>query len=397
MPVKIARGRGRKLPPVARPRVFAASHMFVAKLGFNSRVSRGARPAQVCGGGPDAVWEGLHMKFASCLAAAALSLLSGAAFAGELTVYTALEADLLPIYKKSFEEKNPGVTIRWVRDSTGIITAKLLAEKDNPQADAVLGTAATSLQLLDAEGMLEPYAPVGLARIDPRFVARDTPPTWVGTNAWAAALCVNTVELKKRELPIPTSWEDLAKPEYKGLIVMPNPASSGTGFLDVSSWLQLWGDKKGWEFMEALHQNIATYTHSGSKPCTLAASGEYPIGISFEFRAARVINQGAPVVAVVPSEGVGWDVEASAIVKGTANEEDARKLLDWAVSDDAMKIYAKNYAILGNAALEEKIPNVPADIKAKLIRNDFEWAAAHRAEILEQWQRRFGSKSEAKN
>ncbi|WP_371346417.1 putative 2-aminoethylphosphonate ABC transporter substrate-binding protein [Ancylobacter sp. IITR112] len=330
------------------------------------------------------------------LLVASLALLSGVAHAGELTVYTALEADLLPVYKKSFEEQNPGITIRWVRDSTGIITAKLLAEKDNPQADVVLGTAATSLQVLDAEGMLEGYAPKGLDKIDLRFVSKDTPPTWIGTNAWAAALCVNTVEMKKRDLPIPTSWADLAKPEYKGLVVMPNPASSGTGFLDVSSWLQMWGDEKGWAYMDALHQNIATYTHSGSKPCTLAASGEYPIGISFAFRAARVINQGAPVVAIVPTEGVGWDVEASAIIKGTPNEADARKLIDWAVSDAAMQIYAKNYAILGNPAMEETIKNIPADIKAKLIKNDFEWAASHRAAILEEWQKRFGSKSEPK-
>ncbi|RBP17650.1 iron(III) transport system substrate-binding protein [Roseiarcus fermentans] len=331
------------------------------------------------------------------LAAVVFSLLASSALANDLTVYTALEADLLPIYKKSFEDRYPGVNIRWVRDSTGIITAKLLAEKDNPQADAVLGTAATSLQLLDNEGMLEHYAPKGLDKIDPRFVSRDTPPTWVGANAWAAALCVNTVEMKKRNLAIPQTWADLARPEYKGLIVMPNPASSGTGFLDVSSWLQMMGDEKGWAYMEALHQNIATYTHSGSKPCTLAASGEYPIGISFEFRAARVMSQGAPVVVVVPSEGVGWDVEASAIVKGTPNEDDARKLIDWAVSDDAMKIYAKYYAILGNAAFEEPIPNLPTDIKAKLSKNDFEWAAAHRADILDAWQKRFGAKSEAKN
>ncbi|MFS8036596.1 putative 2-aminoethylphosphonate ABC transporter substrate-binding protein [Xanthobacter sp. AM11] len=328
--------------------------------------------------------------------AAALCLLAGTVLADELTVYTALEADLLPIYKKSFEEKNPGTTIRWVRDSTGIITAKLLAEKDNPQADVVLGTAATSLQLLDTEGLLAPYAPKGIEKIDVRFLDNEKPPAWVGTNAWAAALCVNTTEMKKRNLPVPASWADLTKPEYKGLIVMPNPASSGTGFLDVSSWLQMFGEEKGWAFMNALHQNIATYTHSGSKPCTLAASGEYPIGISFEFRAARLINQGAPLVAVIPAEGIGWDMEASGIIKGTGNEAGAKALLDWAVSDDAMKIYAKYYAILANPAMEEKIPNIPADLKDKLIKNDFAWAASHRAAILEEWQRRFDSKSEAK-
>lgn len=327
---------------------------------------------------------------------AAASLMASTALAGELTVYTALEADLLPVYQKSFEARNPGITIRWVRDSTGIITAKLLAEKDNPQADVVLGTAATSLQLLESEGMLEAYAPTGLDKLDPRFIDATTPPAWVGTNAWAAALCVNKVEMEKRNLPIPTSWADLTKPEYQGLIVMPNPASSGTGFLDVSSWLQMWGNDKGWAYMDALDKNVATYTHSGSKPCTLASSGEYPIGVSFEFRAARMIDKGAPIAAVIPSEGIGWDMEASGILKGTANEADAKALLDWAVSDEAMKIYAENYAILANPAMEKQIPNLPADIKSKLIKNNFAWAASNRARILEEWQKRFDAKSEPK-
>ena len=302
----------------------------------------------------------------------------------------------MPIYQKSFEAANPGTTIRWVRDSTGVITAKLLAEKDNPTADAVLGTAATSLLLLKAEGMLDPYEPAHLDKLDKRFVDDDHPPQWVGTNAWAAALCVNTIEMQKRNLAAPQSWADLTKPEYQGLIVMPNPASSGTGFLDVSSWLQMMGEEKGWAFMDALHKNIATYVHSGSKPCTLAASGEHPIGISFEFRAAKLINDGAPIVAVVPTEGIGWDMEASAIIKGTPNLEDAQKLLDWATSDDAMKIYAQNYAILANESFEQPNKNIPANLKDKLIKNDFEWAASHRAEILEEWQKRYDNKSEPK-
>lgn len=337
------------------------------------------------------------MKRVTSLAAiAAFCALTGVATAGDLTVYTALEADLLPIYKKSFQEKFPGTNIRWVRDSTGIITAKLLAEKNNPQADVVLGTAATSLLLLEAEGMLEPYAPAGLDKIDARFRDKANPPAWVGTDAWAAALCVNTVEMEKRKLPIPASWADLLKPEYKGLVVMPNPASSGTGFLDVSSWLQLWGDEKGWDFMDGLDKNVALYTHSGSKPCSLAASGEFPIGVSFAFRAARLINQGAPIKAVAPAEGVGWDMEASAMMKGTKNAEGAKQLLDWSVSDEAMKIYAKYYAILGNPKMEEAVPNFPADLKARLINNNFEWAASNRASILKEWQRRYDSKSEPK-
>jgi iron(III) transport system substrate-binding protein len=323
-----------------------------------------------------------------------LAFTAAAAGAADLTVYTALEADLLPVYKKSFEAANPDIRINWVRDSTGVITAKLLAEKDNPQADVVLGTAATSLLLLKSEGMLEPYAPTGVATLDPRFVDADEPPYWVGSNAWSAALCVNTVEMERKGLPMPASWADLTKPEYRGMIVMPNPASSGTGFLDVSSWLQMMGEEEGWAFMDALHQNVATYTHSGSKPCTMAAAGEYPIGISFEFRAARLASEGAPIVAVIPSEGIGWDMEASAIIAGTDEIDAAQALLDWAVSDEAMAIYAQNYAILANQDLEQPIEGLPAGIRDKLIANDFEWAAHERAAILEEWQGRYDAKSE---
>lgn len=331
------------------------------------------------------------------LLALGTALVPGLAGAAELTVYTALEADLLPVYEKSFNAEHPDIKINWVRDSTGVITAKLLAEADNPQADVVLGTAATSLLLLKSEGLLEGYAPKGMDKLDPRFIDEDQPPAWVGSDAWSAALCVNKVEMEKRGLAIPASWADLTKPEYKGLIVMPNPASSGTGYLDVSAWLQMMGADKGWAYMDALNQNIATYVHSGSKPCTLAASGEYPIGISFEYRAAKLEADGAPIVAVIPSEGIGWEMEASGIIAGTDQPEAARALIDWAVSDAAMAIYADNFAILANPALEKPIAGLPAGIRDKLIKNDFEWAANERSTILDQWQGRYGAKSEPKS
>lgn len=323
------------------------------------------------------------------------AVMPGLAGAADLTVYTALEADVLPVYEKSFNAAHPDITINWVRDSTGIITAKLLAEADNPQADVVLGTAATSLLLLKSEGLLEPYSPAGLDALDTRFVDADQPPSWVGTNAWAAALCINTIEMDKRGLAHPASWADLARPEYQGLIVMPNPASSGTGYLNVSAWIQMMGEAPAWTYMDALHQNIATYTHSGSKPCTQAASGEFPIGVSFEYRAAKLAADGAPILAVIPSEGIGWEMEASGIVVGTDEPEAARALIDWAVSDEAMAIYAQHYAILANAPMEQPIAGLPTGIRDKMIENDFEWAANERARILEEWQRRYATKTEA--
>ncbi len=172
--------------------------------------------------------------------ALALTLLlyfsSGAAAAKtELTVYTAVETELMEPYKKTFEAANPDITIKWVRDSTGIITSRLLAEKDAPKADVVFGLNVTSVLLLDRNGMLAPYRPKG-ADGAPAFMCDGREqPTWTGMSACPAAICVNKPELEKLGLPVPKTWEDLTDPRYKGHIIMSNPGSSGAAYSIISS------------------------------------------------------------------------------------------------------------------------------------------------------------------
>ena len=328
--------------------------------------------------------------------AAASLVLAASAPATALTVYTAVEAEDLKKYAARFNEDHPDIEIKWVRDSTGIVTAKLLAEKDNPKADVIWGLAATSLLLMKSEGMLHPYKPKGIEKLDPRFVDKDDPPAWTGMDAWVAAICVNTVEQGKHGFPTPMSWKDLTKPEYKGHVAMPNPNSSGTGFLDVSSWLQIFGEEGGWQFMDALHENINHYTHSGSKPCKQAARGEVPIGVSFAFRGAKSKAKGAPIDIIIPSEGIGWDMEATAIVNGTKNLEAAQTLVDWSISEKANMMYNEGYAVIGISELAKPVEHFPDGILEAMIDNDFEFAANNRKRILAEWQKRYDSKSEAK-
>lgn len=329
--------------------------------------------------------------------AGSLLVLGSAQAATELTVYTAVEAEDLKKYAERFNEDHPDITIKWVRDSTGIVTAKLLAEKDNPQADVIWGLAATSLLLMKGQGMLEPYAPQGLDRLDPKFRDKADPPAWTGMDAWVAAICFNTVEAEKNNLPMPKSWKDLTKPEYKGHVAMPNPNSSGTGFLDVSSWLQMMGEDGGWAFMDALHENINHYTHSGSKPCKQAASGEVAIGISFAFRGAKSKAEGAPIEIIIPEEGIGWDMEATAVVKGTDQMDAAKTLVDWSISEKANQMYNEGYAVVAITELAKPVEHFPAGILEAMIDNDFEWAAENRERILAEWQKRYDSKSEPKS
>ena len=314
----------------------------------------------------------------------------------ELTVYTAVEAEDLSRYAAKFNESHPDITINWVRDSTGIITAKLLAERDNPQADVVWGLAGTSLLLLKAEGMLEAYKPAGVEKLDSKFVDSDNPPAWVGMDAWVAAVCYNTVEAGKAGLTPPTSWQDLTDPQYAGHIIMPNPNSSGTGFLDVSSWLQIFGEEGGWAYMDGLHKNIARDTHSGSKPCKLAAAGEIPIGVSFAFRGAKSKAAGAPLDIIVPTEGVGWDMDATAIVAGTAYLEAAQKLVDFSVTREANEMYNQGYAVVAYPGVAKPVEFFPEGLIDAMIPNDFEFAANNRARILNEWQSRYDGKSDPK-
>jgi iron(III) transport system substrate-binding protein len=333
------------------------------------------------------------------IAVAGLTLLAGQAAADTtLTVYTALEAEELEPLRKAFRAEHPDIDINWVRDSTGIITARILAEIDSgsPKADVFLGTSATSLLVVDDRGMLLPYAPKGLDKLDARFRDSRNPPHWVGIDAYAAVICYNTVEAKKFKLPKPTSWNDLTNSVYKDRLVMPNPNSSGTGFLTVSSWLQIMGEDQAWKYMDAVHQNMARYTHSGSKPCRLAAAGEIPIGISFAFRGARLKQKGAPLDLIVPKEGVGWEVEASGILKTSKKIEAAKTLMDWHISPAAMKVYNEYLPILAIPEVATPVEHFPPNTLEKMIKNDFGWAAKNRKQILGEWQKRYDTKSEPK-
>ena len=319
---------------------------------------------------------------------------------GEITVYTALEDELVSDYLAKFNEIYPDITVNVVRESTGIITAKLIAEKDNPQADLVWGTAASSMMVLDDMGALEPYEPEGCDRILPQFKSDKEVPTWVGIDAWETAFVVNTEELKKlgMEPEEIKSYEDLLDPRLKGQIVMSNPNSSGTGFLTVSAILQLKGkdSEAGWDYLDQLHENIAQYVHSGSKPAKMAASGECAVGISFGYAGISQRDKGAPVEVIFPEEGSGWDLEANALMKKEEINPAAYTFLDWAISDEAMDLYRVNYPIVTveNTGTYEGYDSNPLD---QLIDNDFSWAAENRKNILNEWMEKYDSKSEAES
>ena len=313
-----------------------------------------------------------------------------------LSVYTAYESDDLAPYKKAFEAKHPDIKLNWIRDSTGVIAAKILAEKDNPRADVVWGLAVTNADFLKAQGVFEAYLPESAKKIDPKFKDKAEPASWFGNSGWVSAIIYNTVEGKKKGIPQPAGWEDLADPKYKNQIVMPHPASSGTGFMYVSAWIQAWGEEKAWAFMDKLHENISRYTHSGSAPAVLAGRGESVVGLGFELRGSRLQGEGAPIAIVMPKEALGWDLNVFAVVKGTKNAQAAKTLAEWAASAEAMEVYGKTRAVVAMPQFAAKLPGIPTDLTQRIMTQDFAWASQNRERILKEWERRYGGKAEPK-
>ena len=326
--------------------------------------------------------------FIACIMAMCLAISASAA--EKVTVYTSLETDETVKYLEVARRELPDLEINIIRLSTGELGARMLAEKDNPQADLVWGWAVTDMEQFVPKGLLVPYKPKGVERLEKRFVHPEF--MYTGIDIYIAAFCVNTKVLQEKGLPMPKGWNDLLDPRFKGLLTMPNPVASGTGFLQIASILQMYGAKEGkedgWEFLKKLDKNIAQYIKSGSRPAKMTAAGEFAVGASFDFVVAELKKQGFPVEFVFPSEGAGYEMEANALLKGAKNPNAAKRFLDWAITDNAMKEYAAFKYGVALPGIPSR-PDLPKLSTIKLYPMDFAWQAKNAPDIKKKWEALF--------
>ncbi|MDA3858286.1 MAG: ABC transporter substrate-binding protein [Roseovarius sp.] len=314
------------------------------------------------------------------------------AAAGELTIYTALEEEELAAYTQAAQKALPDVELNVLRLSTGKLGARILAEAGNPQADVIWGWAVTAMMDPRVLEMMTPYAPKGVEVLPDRF--RDPDDRWYAPIGYMGAFCVNIPRLEEKGLAMPTSWADLEQEGFKGEVLMPDPNSSGTGYLHVNAVLQSMGKEAGWAQLEAVDPNMAQYTSSGSKPCKSARVGEYTVGISLAFTAMQSIQEGYPLAMVFPEGGVGYELEANGILSSSDNVEDAQKFLDWTMSDEAIALYGAYKALVTVPGVDgseaARAAGLPADISTVLANVDFDASAKQQIEIKAEWRDRFG-------
>lgn len=284
------------------------------------------------------------MKMHALLAIAGLIIGLGTSSAlaeGRLVVYCSNEPEACQTAVDLFGKKND-VKVDMTRSGSGSTYAKILAEKENPKGDVWYAGTLDPHSQAGVNGLLETYKSPMLSEIGDRFKNPATNKANQTTGVYAGVLgySVNTKLLKENNLTMPTSWMDLTKPEYKGLIQIASPQSSGTAYTALATFVQIWGEDEAFAYLAKLHQNVGQYTKSGSAPGKAAARGETLIGIGFLHDHAKQIKNGFPLELVVPSEGTGYEIGGLSIIKGARNLDNAKKFVDFMLSKEGQEIGA---------------------------------------------------------
>jgi iron(III) transport system substrate-binding protein len=285
-----------------------------------------------------------------------------------------------------------GIKVNMLQKSTGEALAQLLAERSNPKTDLWFGGTGDPHMMAAEQDLTLVYKSPSLPKLHP-WAQREAQLSNYHTSALylgALGFAYNTELIAKKHLPIPHTWNDLLKPEYKGEIQMANPTSAGTAYTTIATLVQLMGQDKAWAYLQKLHRNIAVYQRSGVGPLKAVALGEATISISFIGDVPNEKAQGFPVEFVTPDDGTGAEIASVSIVKGARNLENAKKMLEWALTPEAQELgpKARVYTLPSNTATPLD-PNVPDYRKIKLIDYDYGkyGSAAERQRLIMTWER----------
>ncbi|MDA3950343.1 MAG: ABC transporter substrate-binding protein [Spirochaeta sp.] len=302
---------------------------------------------------------------------------------GELVIYSSVDEANAKKVLDAFTA-DTGIEVAFVHLSTGPALARIEAEMNNPQADVWMGAPNENHILARDRGLTIPHSSDATMEIPEQF--RDANGYWTSFYMNPMAIAVNTEALDREGIAAPTSWEDLTKPEYRGLIQMPSPQSSGTAYNVVTSLVQARGEDAAFEYMSRLNPNIQTYTSSGTAPSQAVAVGEAPIGIQFTPAFFQFADEGYPVEVIFPSEGVGYEAPAISILKGARNEASARELVDWIVSTAGQNVLTEAktyfYPVNPNAELGAGMPSFDS---LRTIPVDPTWAGENKERLVERW------------
>ncbi len=306
-------------------------------------------------------------------------LIAAAKEEGELVVYGSCEEEYLAAACENFQ-KLYGIKTSYQRLSTGEVPAKIEEENGKPSADVWFGGTNNPYDGLAAKGFLDnSYEPINASHLM-KDLYKDPDGYWYGIYTGLLGFMVNTDELERLGLEAPQSWDDLLKPEYKGLIWLSNYKTAGTPKLVANLMIQLKGKEDGIQYLVDLDKNVQVYTKSGSGPSKNVGTGECVIGIGFLHDGiTQIVDNGYENVGlVVPQDGTACEIGPVAIFKGAAHLNAARLFMEYALSPDCVELAAQNgsyqFLVIDNA--EQPAAAADFGLDPSLVWDGYDFAAA---------------------
>ena len=301
----------------------------------------------------------------------------------ELNIYSIIHEEETQALTQLFTQKT-GIPVNFLRASTGELVNRVISEKDNPQADVLLGGASSYHIQMAKEGALEKYKSPLAENLPAYAVAEDE--TWTGFCVLSLGIGINEDRYEKKfpDIPYPKTWEDLLNPAYKGEIVLTNPVASSTAYLFVQNQLQRLGWEKGWDYLLNLAPLVGQFPDSGSAPAKLIGTGEYALGVSYIHAIAKYKAEGFNVRMVAPAQTAG-DVDCISIMKNSKNLENAKKFVDFMLSKEAQELMSSiDFTIPVNPDAVGAEGSVPVT-KLDIIDYNVEVASKQKDEVLNRW------------
>jgi iron(III) transport system substrate-binding protein len=312
--------------------------------------------------------------------------------ADELVLYCSVQEEWCRAMSEAFQRET-GINVLMTRASSGETYAKIAAESEQPRGDVWWGGTGDPHLQAAQEGLTMEYSSPMLDQLQDwaQRQAETSGNRTVGIYAGGLGFGYNSELVTENP---PACWADLLDARFADDVQVANPNSSGTSYTMLATMVQLMGEDEAFAYLAKLHNNISQYTQSGSAPIRAAATGETAVGIVFMHDAVAQTVQGAPIVAVAPCEGTGYEVGSMSIIAGGPNPDSAKAFYDWALTPEAQEIgaTANSFQIPSNrnAATPEAAPRLE-DIK--LIDYNFALygSSEERTRLLSRWDAEIGS------
>jgi iron(III) transport system substrate-binding protein len=280
-----------------------------------------------------------------CVATLALSCRSGGPAKRKLLIYTPHGQDLLKDFIARYQAAHPDVEVQFLDMGSREVLERIRAERNRPQADLWWGAAHTTFQTAADENLLSPYKPTWADKVPAS--SHDKQDRWYSTYQTPEVIVYNSEAVKPEDAP--KDWDDVLAPKWENKLVIrnPNPSDSMRAIFGAMIW-RFYKDTgtpdKGYDWLRQLDKNVHEYTPDGTLMMQKLVRREGLVSL-WNLPDVWIYKEqkGLPIGYVFPASGVPVITDGIAIVRGSANEEDARSFYEFVTTLDSLVLAAKKY------------------------------------------------------